>query len=103
MSRVIKVSDRFFRLVSYGASVFDTSRKDFADKLLDSHLSLIRTRYSEKTRKLPISLGIKPKLPVSESLIREGLQLIKEVNWEKGKELELCLKELREKSVKDTS
>lgn len=103
MSRAIKVSDRFFRLVSYGSQVFDVSKKDFADKLLDSHLSLIRSRFVEKLRKLPISLERTPKLPISESLISEGLELIKSLDLEKAKELELRLKELRTKKLNGIS
>jgi len=103
MNRAIKVSDRFFRLVSYGSQVFDVSKKDFLDKLLDSHLSLIRTRFVEKIRKLPISLETKSKLPISESLIAEGLKLIKSLDSEKAKELELALKELKENSINDLS
>lgn len=103
MSRAIKVSDRFFRLVCYGSEVFHLSKKEFVDKLLDSHLSLIRTRFVEKIRKLPISKIEKPKLPISESLIREGLKLIKNVDSEKAKELELRLKELQKTSLNDIS
>lgn len=103
MSRAIKVSDRFFRLICYGSEVFHVSKKEFVDKLLDSHLSLIRTRFVEKIRKLPISLETKPKLPISESLIAEGLELIKSVDLEKAKELELRLKELRTKSLNGIS
>jgi len=99
MSRAIKVSDRFFRLVCYGSEVFHLSKKDFVDKLLDSHLSLIRTRFVEKIRKLPISLETKPKLPISESLIAEGLKLIKDVDSEKAKELTEKLKELKEERM----
>lgn len=89
MSRVIHVSERFYSMISYGASVFHVSRTQFADKVLDSHLSLIRTRFLEK----------KEKVQVSESLIAEGLKLIKSVDSEKAKEVELALKELRTKSL----
>ena len=74
--------------------MFHLSKKDFLDKLLDSHLSLIRTRFVEKIRKLRISLETKSKLPISDDLISEGLKLIKSVDSEKGKEVELALKEL---------
>lgn len=103
MSRVIHVSERFYSMISYGASVFHVSRTQFADKLLDSHLSLIRTRFLEKKEKVQISLGIKQKVQVSESLIAEGLELIKSVDSEKAKQVELALKELRTKSLNGIS
>lgn len=99
--RIVHVSERFYSMVCYGATVFHLSKSQFLDKLLDSHLSLIRTRFLGKTEKVRISLGIGQKVRVSESLIAEGLELIKSVDSEKAKELELALKELRTKSLAD--
>lgn len=93
--RVLKVSERFYNLIDYGARVYGVSKGIFCDMLFNSHLGLIRTRYLEKTQKLPISLGIKPKLPVSESLVEEGLKLIKDVDSEKAKELSEIINEMR--------
>lgn len=92
---ILHVSKRFYRLVSYGAKTYGVSRTKFCDMLYNSHLSLIRTRFLEKTQKVPISLGIKQKVPLSESLIAEGLKLINDVDSEKAKNLRESLNEMR--------
>jgi hypothetical protein len=74
--RAIKVSDRAYRIFNYGAEIYNESVGDFVDRFID---------WIEK----------KAKLPLSESLVEEGLKLIKEINPEKAVELRKKLESLK--------
>jgi len=78
-------------MISYGANVYRISKTECCDMLFNKFLSSI-FRNKEKS---PIFEGKKQKSPLHESLISEGLKLLKNVNSEKAEELRFGLEKLK--------
>jgi hypothetical protein len=98
--RTIGVSDRIYRILSYGVKVYRESIGEYLERFMDSMCE------REKAKELFSTLEkqIKTDSTVSESehlkLINEGLSLIREFSPEKAKELEERLAQIRkEKST----
>ena len=89
--RAIKVSDRVYRILKYGSEVYGESIGKFLERLIEGFIS----KYEGNRLKLLLESEIRQKLPSEFSVITEGLNLIREFDSEKARELEIKLKELR--------
>ncbi|MDH5635305.1 MAG: hypothetical protein OEY47_01380 [Candidatus Bathyarchaeota archaeon] len=121
--KVLKVSERFYALIDHGARVYGVTKKEFCDILHESHLNLIKVKCNfitlqkqlkriresiansliRKSKELPFRAEKNEELPLLKSehqnLIAEGIQLVKEIDSEKGKDLTETLNKLREESI----
>lgn len=89
--RTIQVSDRVYRILKNGSKIYGESIGKFLERLINAFVS----KYEAKELISHLESEIKPISHSEFSVITEGLNLIREFDSEKARELEIKLKELR--------